>query len=692
LLTLLLMMLTGGATNPGGEPIATATCEYDCQTVLMPGAIDPTKLAPSSNLPTPIADAVFNRQAEPQSSKSTKSVSKLISKSHPLLAIATSATATSASNRAIATNATNIGNAATKPLATTALISSTNQNLNQILITQLSTDQVATAKAADALPSDIMAVTFLNFSEAAWQHLDLFNPFDLESLDWQEQLLVLPEGMSFSADITPWLDQQVAIAFQLPPDLETITTENPDDFVALIDSSISVVIPSRSDEMLDDFLAELRENHSRQPETIDYEGYEILEWQTSEPVTTFPSIDIFGEAGNATAIASIDGSLVLASSAMPIKNLIDARTDAGSLADSQEFQRALEHPQWANSILASYGDYGEFAQFSTVFFPNIEDFEGELPFDADDITTGLQNIAKEYSKFEGYFWIAPDGFHAQSLSYYANPSPSRAYRNDANGILAKIPGQAFVSISSRNFKQQWQWLDEQSQLYPTYTFILDAMREATPEILGLDLEKDIIDWMDGEYAALLFPSNQGFGQAIELDLGLGLLVETSKRLAATTTLQKLTDFAIDVSDGEVQVTQREINGKTFTSWEVADPENPQRLQSVFAYGWLDNNTIAIATGKSQLFAFSPQPDPALADTELFKTAIANMPKPNLGYFFMNLDSLVDFTLAAIPPEFTNGAPKEVMQILDTLQSLSVAYSSTADHVQSDLYLGLEPIK
>ncbi|AFY70828.1 hypothetical protein Pse7367_2570 [Thalassoporum mexicanum PCC 7367] len=630
MLTLLLMLLTGGVTNTVSEPVPAATFATDSQQASSPVLVQ-----------EPIA-------------------------STPII---------------------------------TANIEATSPEFSQFpsqVQLKLTGTKVPLTKSSEALPGNIMAVAFFNFSTPAWENVELFNPFPvgLEELDLQEQILVLPEGMSFGENIAPWLDSQVAIAFQSPSDLvlETVDLDDPVGFITVFESSISIIMPSSDDSLLDDFLTELLDNHSRAPERISYGGYEILAWQIEEPTSTFPKIDIFGELGNATAIANIDGNLVLASNPVPIKAMIDARAEAGNLLSSKEFLRVLMHPQWSNSITTTYGDYGEFVRIAEVLFPDSDEFEAEFPFDYEDIKTGLESAAKEYSKFDGYFWIAKDGMYAQSRSYYANPSPSRAYLNDANGILAKLPGRSLVSISSRNFKQQWQWLDEQTELYPTYGFMLDFLREATPEILGLDLEEDLIAWMDGEYAAVLFPSNQGLGQALDLDLGIGFLLETSDRLAATRTLNKLTDFALTASDGNIQIAQRQIGGKTFTSWEVPEPENAQLLTSAFAYGWLDDNTIAVATGKSQLFAFSPEPDPAIVDTQLFQDAIANMPQPNLGYFFMNLDGLVDFTLTTISPEFLTLAPPEAIQLLNALQSMTLVYSSTAEHIQADFYLGLEPIE
>jgi hypothetical protein len=245
--------------------------------------------------------------------------------------------------------------------------------------------------------------------------------------------------------------------------------------------------------------------------------------------------------------------------------------------------------------------------------------------------------------------------------------------------LNRLPAATFLSANSRDFKRQWGlFLDAIQEDVETQKLVKNFqtnLRSATQ----IDFEKEVVPWLDGEYTFFLFPSKGGlFSSALSgLDLGVGLLLQTSDRPAAEAVLKKL-DAYIKVSGAGVQIVQRPFKGTSFTSWEGGDRS---RAISVLAYGWLDNNTLLITSGTGTLPQLAPKPYLALPPTYTFQTATQSLPTPNEGYFYVNAGASLSFiysiALPFVPNEY---APivREAQRVLGTIRSVSTTNTNSAD--------------
>lgn len=612
-------------------------------------------------------------------------------------------------------------------------VTETYQKLAQITapaltFTQAQVEQSTPSKipfVAKILPSDMMGLVLVSTDAKLWSPLEKVSSISLKELsDFVGMLMFLPEGITFERDIQPWLADRMAIAF-LP---------------ALQDREYSplLIIPAKSQANLDTFVAKVLAQHGRKPAMRTYNGVPLYVWQAEEPAesgaedektqaeqepkvkaevpaeeTKVPEVpaeevkeqeeevaeefaalspfDLFGFNGSAAAIAKYPDYLVIASNDRAIEQLIDAQKQLQPITANLIFQRMMRHPQWQRSLITGYGDnklMAEYVEQTLVQdLPDLSDIPG---FGKDDLIKGLRNSVKEYSAFDGYAWMQPNGMRVQSLSYYTTPQPQNSQFSSAQTtqILSYIPADTYVSISSYNFKGQWQWLLGQAELQPMLGFFVNGMREFAPSFIGLDIDKDVLPWLDGEYAMVLFPSSQGFFQEFGFNFGLGFLIQTQNRTAAEKALIKLSKFASSTAGGGLTIANRRLGSQQFTSWEIADTENKAAAKSVFAYGWSDRQTLLFATGIAPMAALSTKPNKPLDQSPIFREAIADMPKPNLGYFFMNMNALVNFVYETIPADLNEAIPPRIKTALNKFSGLSFVYSANSEQVQSDLFFGL----
>lgn len=339
--------------------------------------------------------------------------------------------------------------------------------------------------------------------------------------------------------------------------------------------------------------------------------------------------------------------------------------------------------------------------------PEPEDVEPEADIDATepiDPTTeptsatgaafdSIQTLAQEYSTVDGYLWLQPEGIRSQLNSYYKTPQPEKAdvLTPQAEQILTRIPGASFLTSNSRNLKKQWQEIVTTFESDSTLTSAIDLVRTGIQGITGLDLEKDWLAWMDGEYAAFLFPTNQGPLSQLypNLDLGLGFVVQTSDRAAAQAALQKFDQFIARQSQGVIAIANQTIDGQPVTSWEI---EESGKRQSFFAHGWVNSDTLVVTSGFGPMNTLNPKPYLPLLENYTFKTATGSFPRPNQGYFYTNLGSSLAFLYGVFQPYSNAPELRDVKRWLGTIYSISASNSATPEKQQFDSLLVLAPAR
>ena len=588
------------------------------------------------------------------------------------------------------------------------------------------------------IPSDTIGLLIVDLDPLSWQAFDQFKlpiPSPILALDKLLNFLGGSPPISIAKDVQPWLGKEVMITF----------LNNPTNKAELVFAALSMVTDDKQFEV---FIEKVKGLNTLKPTETLYQNVKILEWElkdeveeveedkpeSSKKLNTSQALRSLSHLKNheeikpnfsdfrfkRLAIAKLpSGFAVIASDREAIQKMIDTSASSSelqslSLADNQLFLRSLNNPLWNRSLFVGYGDFkglGQFAELLAADLPETSEIPG---FSRAEYIQSLKYTLSQYSSFDLFAWVTPKGIRSQSSSYFSEvraPQPKDTQTRDR--LLSYLPSNVYGSINSRNFNRQWQWFVEESKLEPTYKIFVEGLRIVAPMILGaesgIDIEKDIISWMDGEYAFVAFPSDLSPLKEIGFPITSGMLIRTSKPEAANAALAKLTKYFTNLGKGAFQVKKRQVGTTLLTSFEFFDFREEGTTQSVFAYGWRDRQTLMLTFGSDTAAAFIPTPKPSLAESEMFRDAIADMPQPNFGYFYLNANALakllmtgyLSFSEGLAPdnaPKTSDGLDKPskselvepIQKNIDKLGGLVFVYSETSDRFQADFFLGLKP--
>lgn len=407
-----------------------------------------------------------------------------------------------------------------------------------------------------------------------------------------------------------------------------------------------------------------------------------------------PEIDAFIRPG--FAIAQLpQGYVVSASRVEAIQRLIDIQArDTQHLSDNPAFQRTVQDPRFSRSLMAGYGNYAQLIASSLEDTPPIP----QNPFFApgpyrDRLAALIQAFETQYDGIDGFVWAEPEGLRMQGAVHLKKPIPADqlAQVNSPNLLPKQLPQVSYGVSTGYNLAFPWRAITTAIEANPTYKQSLSRLRKLSQNAVGLD-DRDFFPWMDKEYGGLAFPTNQGvFPKMLpNLDLGLGVLIQTSDRAAAEKTLKKIDRLISSRFGNQVKVTPRELGGQPLTSWEIQDKGKPL---SVMAHGWLAPDTLAVMSGFEAAPTLTPQPGKSLAESANFQAAIAPLPQPNLGYFYVNPAALIalanrfGFQEVLKTPD-PNESDRTLGDILGSVRSLSGSSSATATTLSSDGFLSV----
>ncbi|AFY56745.1 Protein of unknown function (DUF3352) [Rivularia sp. PCC 7116] len=557
-------------------------------------------------------------------------------------------------------------------------------------------------KFASFLPKDAPLVAMVDTSSETWRKAGKFQLF--QSV-WNGISFLIPPQVKqgYATDIEPWLGEQVAFAFLPKMGSAQITVQS--NFVTLV--------PVKDEAGLENFLDKLKAGgglNQRQ-----YKGITILETKTGnsanpsfpEKDNTIPSVpkspinkavkvkpNIFQKPTlkpqRSLAIAILPKHIAIGYSNKAIERVINtSRQKAATLAQNSQFQKTIRQSPAGKPLFAMYQDPIGYLNFAKEI---IKDPSLGLPnFNLDDILSSRQ--LKQYKSIGSFVTVQKEGIRFQLNTY---PAPEFQTNKLANNIqtqtiLSRMPAATYSAVNGNNLNQRWQaiakLLSSQKELKNGLTTLRGLIRSNT----GLDLDRDIISWMDGEFAFFMYPTKGGFFQAVDpnLKMGIGLAVQTSNRSAAEATLNKLENLITSVSKGEAEVVQKNIKNQAVTSWEFEGDS----AKSLLAYSWVDDNTLILTTGYGAIADLVPQPYVALDKTYNFNTATNSFPSPNAGYFYMNMGSLLSWIYNFVPQEYSNNLYFNMFkQAIGSVYSVSATTSSHVDRQQADFLIVLAPVR
>ncbi len=508
-------------------------------------------------------------------------------------------------------------------------------------------DNAGPLAIAKVIPDDAYMAAFISTDEKNWSQLKQFGTpaaqqvMDKSLKDFQQKML-METKVDADKDLKPWVGN-VMVAMMPGGD-----AKNPDMLVA-------VAIKDKVKAL--GFANKLKSEAKVKSVESDYQGIKITEMSgESDKKPTY------------TAVLK-DSYLVLSPDKKAVEQAIDTFKGKPSFASKPEAAQILAKSGDVDNAIARFyvPDYAGLVQAM------INSSPGAKP------SAATLDRLKQVKSMVASVGIDNVGLRMKG-SVNVDPKLAMEYKPTPGKVIAQFPSQTFALASGANISSYWQQMAAQSSQDPEMKKIVDSMRGGS-QMAGFDLDKDIFGWMDGEFALGMMPLDQGL--LAQLGFGGAMVFDTSDRKTAEATLTKLDNI---MKMQSLQVAQRDVNGKKITEWQT-----PQG--AILGHGWLDDNTLFIATGDQLITAMSGTPSPSLAANDTFKAVTATLPKQNIGYFFMDVEKTMTLVNKAMLVSQKQSMPPETAAILASIKGFGSSATQTDKTTsQFEAVLALKPAK
>jgi hypothetical protein len=464
---------------------------------------------------------------------------------------------------------------------------------------------------ADLVPQDALVTFSFSTQEGQWRRLREFGtPESQKVLDealaeWRDRLLT-DHGYNYQDDIQPWLGEEATVVI-LPIPSGAEAGEDNIQLPSFDNQQMAVMLlpianPDAAQAVLAAPNGEAAEENSR-----NYKGVQIRE--------------MGGEQGKPYFLTVLGGQVVAASQDdEAIAQVIDTYKGTPSVADIAGYRQAFKQVEAAEAFLRMYVNIPAVRESATTNSTKSVPFWGWPLLQNNQGLVTVATLESEGMRLQGVNWLTPNS----EIRYEA--------KNDAHSRLSNwLPENTLLMASGNDFQQFWRNYTQQSVVKPgeltNPSFLQQAIRSTT----GLDPEQDLLPWMQGEFSLALMPTSE---QSSTADgTSILLMAQVNDRRAAEQTLKKLDE--IMSSRYKFQVSGEEVDGQPIVNWVS------EFGALTVTRGWVDGNIAFLSIDSSPADAVLPPADSALSEDSLFRKAIANRLASNNGYFFANIDRIVN---------------------------------------------------
>ncbi|MDJ0726844.1 MAG: DUF3352 domain-containing protein [Prochloraceae cyanobacterium] len=481
-------------------------------------------------------------------------------------------------------------------------------------------------QAAEIIPQDALFAGYFSTNSESWTKLDKFGTSEFKKLVVEPAKKQLEEAskensatedIDYEKDIKPWLGNIMLAA--LPSKAE--------------EPEVLLVIGIKDKVAALKFMDKLKKEAEDTIQTSEYKGFTIIE-------TTKDSEDPYN-------IAILDDKIVLAPEKETVKTAIDTYKGSASFADKKGAKEILSQTNKNSDTLFQFyiPDYtGLLKQSLRASGEDLADFKS-IEKQLDYVDSMVLSIGVKENR----------GILMETIVKLNPDANIPKYPNIPGKILSKIPGDSLLLISSGGIAQSWTWFVDRFGEDPDFKEGLNIARDSLKETTELDLDKDIIGWMDGEIAISINPS-----QTPPAPVNGAIVIATSDRPTAENAIDKFEEFA--KSNG-APISKKEVAGKEVTEYESYPG------QVVLAYGWLDNKSLAISIADKADRIISLEPSESIAQNEAFKNSIKDFSKQNYGYFYLNFKE-VNVIVSQFARDFGQPIPPEAEAVLNSVKAIA----------------------
>ncbi|MCC5601174.1 DUF3352 domain-containing protein [Nostoc favosum] len=477
---------------------------------------------------------------------------------------------------------------------------------------------------ANIIPGDALFAVSLTTDPQQWQKLREFGTKETQA-ELDKNLVELRDrfltnnGYDFQKDIAPWVGNDVTIAI-LAPAIASKAAPKPvttNEDTASDQQSMVMVLPVKNPEIAKNILAQPKTLKQRKWIDRIYQGIAIKQSE--------------GQAGENFSAALLDGRfLVITDSPKATERAIDAYKNQTSLATTGGF--AENFPK-----IADYQPFGQF-YINVPTAAKIAAASPNRPLPA-QVLAQLQNN----QGLAGTMTLEAEGIRFKGVSWL-NPNSQRvlAVENKAGKMQSRVPAETLMMLSGGNLQRLWGDYILTSQRNPLSPIAPEQIRGGIKSLTDLDLDKDLLSWMKGEFSLSLIPTTPKQGSPDDFRVGLLFMVQTSNRQSAEASIKQLDE--VMRNQYQFQVQPAKVAGQPVVNWV-----SPYGTLTA-THGWLDGDVAFLVVGAPVTDKILPKPNNTLASTLPFQQTVPTEPNPTNGQFFLDVERTVkNFPLPTLIP-------------------------------------------
>ncbi|EFO79900.1 hypothetical protein OSCT_2275 [Oscillochloris trichoides DG-6] len=455
-------------------------------------------------------------------------------------------------------------------------------------------------------------------------------------------------GVTFQEDVAPWIGAEMGVAISGLPfedilDFEALSMGDTPN-VQEGDVKAVILLATRDEKAAQAFL-------DKQRQYRESKGDQFTSTQTG-------GITIYTQQGDDTPGASfalVRGHVVFASNAELISAII-TRDPSGNetLAANPRFQHVLAalSPDRIGFVFVN----GE--PLAKGIEANSEQLVADMPeATANQLLDQLESV-KALQGVGFSFSVLADGVAFDALSVFDPNGLSQATRDqlkDASTAvsgdrIANVSGDALMAIS---FRIPASFADQIRDTIASDPEIADQVA-AFEQQMDIDLNRDLLDWFQGEASIVLLPGEEIMGSPMPVTGYFA--IKPNDRGAAEDGINRLIAGLEMMSGGELGLTDAEVGGVT---WSAFSPEG----QPLGGYGFVGDDLV-IGFGNTALEA-AAAPTSNLSSNVAYQAGAKVLPNPNGGMLFINLPDML-----AMAEEFGGMSDPEVTDRLAPFKAIT----------------------
>lgn len=463
---------------------------------------------------------------------------------------------------------------------------------------------VSPLASAKLVPDEALVAGVMSTDGKAWSKLQQFGTTEAQEIitksivNLQQQILAENTKIDYAKDIQPWLG---SVMFALLP-------SNPTQVAATSATSEAanylVVIGIKDKISALSFATKLKKSSGGEKRESNYKGVKI--WESASK-------------NQNTYIALLNEHLVISQQKKSLEAAIDTFKGEPSFADKVGAKLMLENgidlpneiaevyvPESQNAIAEVVNKYGSISQLTPASMQELKNMRSVV------MGVGIDNL----------------GIRMKAIGEIKKePIKQAEFQPKPGKMVSKFPLNTVALVSGYGISQGWKEAIAKAKKNPQFNAQVNGIRNYLKENVNLDLDKDILPWMDREFAVGAFPATEGV--LAPMGFSAALVVKTSDRQAAETALKKLDKLA---QTNSMNIDRRHIQGKPVTEWS-----NDRGV--LLGHGWLDKESMFVAVGRPIVEAMASS-SKTLEKNQAFQTVTNSLPKPNTGSFYVDMDTVM----------------------------------------------------